>query len=495
MPRLTRRGLLAGLGFGAGAVFLDPFFRAVLADGPIARRFVFIVEGNCIEPLCFLSPDAASAIQDQASAPIAGLRWAYNRYGHSSPITVRTGDLGAASALDHLRSDGERVDLTEKAAVLLGLSSTITGGGHSTHFGALSCSRSTSSKPAGQTIDCWLAEREGVRSTTPFDAVRVGMCSDGGILANFTCAFGVGRSAPVTLDPVLAYTNLFGFIPGSSGATNFTRRSQQLDFGIDDVNAALAAFPGNSRERAKLEAYLDSLLTLRQRQDDLAAIAAAINPDDPTTAFPAPEDPRTNPLHATGDHFDILEAQFENVAAALLGGLTNVAVITSGTGGDFGYVDYRRILQNIPGIPSGISRHDLHHAAGTAANANAYADGVHAVTREHVRLVADLARKLDAVPEGDGTMLDHTVILYMSDNGEQHHSTASEWPCLLLGGGSLGLKTEGQTLVYPSVNHANNRQMSNLFNTIGYLAGETLDDFGMEGVTRITEGPLTELMR
>ncbi|MEL6349782.1 MAG: hypothetical protein AAFV53_42155 [Myxococcota bacterium] len=206
------------------------------------------------------------------------------------------------------------------------------------------------------------------------------------------------------------------------------------------------------------------------------------------------EDPRTNPLYATGDHFDILEAQFENVTAALLGGLTNVAVITSGTGGDFGYVDYRRVLQNISGVPSGTTRHDLHHAAGTGT-ANAYADGVHAVTREHVRLVADLARKLDAVPEGDGTMLDHTVILYLSDNGEQHHSTASEWPCLLLGGGSLGLKTEGRTVVFPGVNHANNRQMSNLFNTIGYLAGEPLDNFGMEGVTRIAEGPLSALMR
>lgn len=492
MPRLTRRGLLAGFGFGAGAMMFDPFFRRAFAGGPDARRFVFVVEGNGLEPVNFITPDALAAIDASASQSIAALRWGYRYYGHTSPIELPGDDLGAAISLDPLRATDSRADLTEKAAVVLGLSSTITNGGHSTYFGALSSTRSTSSKPAGQTIDAWLAEQPGVRAATPFDAVRVGMCSDGAILANATCAFAADRSAPVTLDPTLVYQNLFGFIPGSSGAISFARRSMQLDFAIDDVQLALKAFPGNSRERAKLEAYLESLEIVRQRQDDLSAIAAGIDPKDPKTLFPSPEDPTTNALYGTGDHLDILEAQFENVAAALLGGLTNVAVITSGTGGDFPYVDYSRVLGDFSDITDGIGRHDLHHASGSAQNS--YADAIHAVSREHVRLIAELAWKLDAVAEGDGTMLDNTVIVYLSDNGEQHHSTASEWPCLLLGGSNLGLRTDGRSVVYPGVGQANNRQLSNLFNTLGYAAGEALDDFGGEGHTRIALGPLDELM-
>jgi len=488
---ITRRRLLAGLGLGAGASFLSPLFRQAMAYGVPARRFVFVVEGNCIEPACMMSAETVAAIDAQATASIIGQRWAYRDYGHSSPIEVAAGEMGTATALDPLLDDGSGVDLTERSAVVLGLSSTITGGGHSTHFGALSSSRSRASRPAGQTIDAWLASQADVTADTPFDAVRVGVDSSGAILGNSTCAFDVAQSAPVTLDPDLAYRNLFGFLPGSSGEADFQRRTDLLDFALDDVNASLAAFPGNSRERAKLEQYLASLEAIRDRQDDLAAIADAIDPYDPSTAFPAPEDPETNPLYATGDHMDVLEAQFENVQAALLGGLTNVAVITSGTGGGFGYMNYARILQDFGGIDDGLGRHDLHH--GSAGNPE-YVDAIHAVSREHVRLVANLARALDAVPEGNGTMLDHTAIIYLSDNGEQHHSTASEWPVLLVGGGELGLRTDGRTVVFPGVDDSNNRQLSNLFNTLGYAAGGVLDDFGEEGQTRITEGPLSELL-
>ena len=40
----------------------------------------------------------------------------------------------------------------------------------------------------------------------------------------------------------------------------------------------------------------------------------------------------------------------------------------------------------------------------------------------------------------------------------------------------------------------NNRQLSNLYNTLGYAAGTVLDDFGEEGETRIATGPLAELL-
>ncbi|MEZ4320458.1 MAG: DUF1552 domain-containing protein [Myxococcota bacterium] len=488
---LTRRRLLAGLGFGAGAALLNPFFRQAFANGPTPCRFVIVVEGNCIEPVALMSTSARAAIDAASTGSTAGRRWMYDRYGHASPLLVPAGDLGTAPALDPLLPGSTGVDLTNRSAVLLGLSNTITGGGHSTHFGALSCSRSRPSRAAGQTIDAWLAAQPGIRQQTPFDAVRVGVDSSGGKLANVTCAFEAAKSAPVTLDPVLAYNNLFGFIPGSSGESSFSKRTDLLDFARDDVNAALATFSGNSRERAKLEQYLASIDAIRQRQIDLAAIAAQIDPLDPTTAFPAPEDPSTNPLYGTGSHFDVLEAQFQNVTAALLGGLTNVAVITSGTGDSgFGRMVYGPVLQG-HGIDPNLERHDLHHLS---SGNQPYIDAIHAVSREHVRMIADLARALDAVPEGNGTMLDHTAILYLPDNGEQHHSTASEWPVLLVGGAGMGLRTDGRTVVFPGVNDStNNRQLSNLFNSLGYAGGVPLDTFGEEGETRIAQGPLSEV--
>jgi len=105
-----------------------------------------------------------------------------------------------------------------------------------------------------------------------------------------------------------------------------------------------------------------------------------------------------------------------------------------------------------------------------------------------------LARNLKAVSEGEGTMLDNTAIVFMSDNGEQHHSTASEWPMLLLGGSAMGLQTGGRTLFYPGLGQGSHRQVSNFFNTLGHAAGASLNDFGSEGPTRVAEGPLSELM-
>ena len=57
----------------------------------------------------------------------------------------------------------------------------------------------------------------------------------------------------------------------------------------------------------------------------------------------------------------------------------------------------------------------------------------------HMENVAKMAAKLQAVPEGDGTMLDNTVIVYLSDHGEKHHSNCYEWPMVALGniGGKL----------------------------------------------------------
>jgi hypothetical protein len=51
----------------------------------------------------------------------------------------------------------------------------------------------------------------------------------------------------------------------------------------------------------------------------------------------------------------------------------------------------------------------------------------------------------------------------------------------------------GQTLVYPGCGNYHGRQLSNLFNTLGFAAGEELTDFGNEGITRIAEGELGEI--
>ena len=120
------------------------------------------------------------------------------------------------------------------------------------------------------------------------------------------------------------------------------------------------------------------------------------------------------------------------------------------------------------------------------------------MTRQQIDAIAAAALDLMNTPDpaGTGSMLDNTVIVFIGDNGEQHHSTASEFPVVLIGGKNLGLKTGGRTIVYPGVDTggAGHRQVSNLWNTLGHLAGDPLDTFGQEGPYRVAPGPLGELM-
>jgi hypothetical protein len=206
----------------------------------------------------------------------------------------------------------------------------------------------------------------------------------------------------------------------------------------------------------------------------------------PTVRPLLPVAPSMNPLLAgsgTPDSLKWLEAQFQIATASLLGGLTNTVVLASGSSG----FDVR-----YDAIIPGVGRHDLQHGIDNPANWTA----IKAVTRRHVELITQLARTLEATPEvgASGTMLDHTAILFLSDNGEQHHATAVEWPMLLIGGNALGLKTDGRTVVFPRDGAMNNRQVSNVFNTLGHAFGDaSMNTFGLEGPTRIAAGPLSEL--
>ena len=63
------------------------------------------------------------------------------------------------------------------------------------------------------------------------------------------------------------------------------------------------------------------------------------------------------------------------------------------------------------------------------------------IRRRCLEQLAKFIRRLEAVPEGDGTMMDNTLIVYLSDSAEGHHPVCHEWPFILIGdlGGRLKL--------------------------------------------------------
>ena len=99
----------------------------------------------------------------------------------------------------------------------------------------------------------------------------------------------------------------------------------------------------------------------------------------------------------------------------------------------------------------------------------------------HLDLIGGLARKLDAVPEGDGTMLDNTVIVFFAEYGDRHHPSFFTWPMVTLGSWGGTLKT-GRYLQYPNHGAAGHATLGNFYTTLLHAAGMPQKGFGNRDV-------------
>jgi hypothetical protein len=89
-----------------------------------------------------------------------------------------------------------------------------------------------------------------------------------------------------------------------------------------------------------------------------------------------------------------------------------------------------------------------------------------------VQTFAYFLEKLKATPDGDGNLLDHSLILYGSGLGDANVHTHHELPTAMLGGGSGQLKG-GQHLKY-----AKDTPLNNLLVSMLHKGGVRTDNFG-----------------
>ena len=113
-----------------------------------------------------------------------------------------------------------------------------------------------------------------------------------------------------------------------------------------------------------------------------------------------------------------------------------------------------------------------HHAASH----NNQSDGYERISRFHLSQLAYLAAKLDTMPEGDGTVLDHSCLMFLSNMwiGRKHDNTRLP---LVLAGGLGGTLQTGRTLDYLQAGD-DNRKLCSLYLSIMDRMGVKLDRFG-----------------
>jgi hypothetical protein len=115
---------------------------------------------------------------------------------------------------------------------------------------------------------------------------------------------------------------------------------------------------------------------------------------------------------------------------------------------------------------------DQHHTVSHHRNDPDYIARKAKIDTYHVTLLGHLLEKLQSTPDGDGTLLDHSMIVYGGGigNGNLHEHT--NLPCLVAGGGG-GRLTGGRHLAYPD-----DTPMANLLLSVLDKAGVRAEELG-----------------
>jgi hypothetical protein len=458
---VDRRDALKSLGLSAGATFLTPILSRIEAQAagkPItAKRFVFVVESNGVRPEQLAPSGVTRKPREQRELN-----------GPAEFIDVPLKDKELPFSLEPVKAWKDRISIVQ------GLSGRVCGGGHSNNFGALGCfaTRGESKNILGETIDGALAKANP--GIFPHIGLGISKRVENNVIYNVS-AWAPNKGLPTMCKPDQAYAALFGIAADGTAKQEFAAKNNLLDFLKDDVKKAEASVAGSEKEQ--FGAYLESFETLRDRQSKLNEIKHTLREKGPVVSD----------KYKSAVETDRLDAQFDIGAAALVCGLTNVLTLSSAAGIQDFDITFK-------GLGLNIDKHSIGHGKGYEGKT--WADLYAIIRRYHFDLIAGLMKKLEKVPEGNGTMLDNTVIVYLSDGAEGHHSRCWEWPMVVIGDMGGKLKT-GRYVDYPGYGHKGHRTTANMYLTLLHLAGAKRDTFGTPdpNLKDIDQtGPLSELL-
>jgi Protein of unknown function (DUF1552) len=230
------------------------------------------------------------------------------------------------------------------------------------------------------------------------------------------------RPLPMEINPQTLFERMFG--DGSSPELRKVRRERQASI-LDSVNGSLRALMTEvpHGDQMRLEQYADDVREVERR----LSIAARASTDAPNMSMPygVPE--------SFNEH---IQVQWDLLALAFQTDITRVASML-----------YARDLTSrvYPESGTNSSFHGISHHAEDPGQIALLA----MINRYHVNMLAYLVQKLDSIKEGDGTLLDHSLLLFGSNMGNSNQHLHYDTPAVLVGGASGRLKGD-RHLAYAS---------------------------------------------
>ena len=262
---------------------------------------------------------------------------------------------------------------------------------------------------------------------------------------------------PVEVYPSLAFDNLF--------ENRGSLRNMSILDRVKDRAEALGRQIGSS-DKTKLDEYLTSVREVEKRVDGMRKVKEKADDQAKLSNRPAftMERPADGLPEDLRDHARLM---CDIIAIAFQTDRTRVASLLLARDLSAMYYPFLDVKEG-------------HHAASHANNTDAY----ERIAHFHLSQLAYLAGKLDSMPEGNGTVLDNSCLMWLSNLwiGRLHDNR--RLPVVLAGGLGGTLKT-GRTLNYLDAGD-DNRKMCSLYLSIMDRMGVKLEHFGDAG-TRLAD--------
>jgi len=430
---LSRRHLLRGLGAALALPVLDSMVPALsalagTAAAPIKRLGVFYVPNGMSMPYWFPKTEGPLTAMPPTLKSLEAFRDRVLLCGGLADEPANRVRGGG----DHARSAG---------TFLTGVPFKLTSGADV--FGSISMDQIAAKEFAKETQ---LGSLElGIESNA-----MLGSC-DGGASCAYTNTIAWSNETtplPIENDPRAVFERLFGTSGSTDRGARLARIQQDRSI-LDFVNEQISGLQRQigPTDKIRVTEYLDSVRDVERR----IQMAEQQN----SRELPVVE----QPIGIPSDYAEHARLMMDMLALAYQTDLTRISTFM--------------LAKEVSGrsYPE-IGVADSHHPVSHHQDEPAKLERLHKINEYHFRQFAYLVDKLSKLPEGDGTMLDHTLFLYgtgISDSNTHFHD---DLPIALVGGKAAGIRG-GRYIRYPK-----GTPLTNLHVTILGNMGVAVDKIG-----------------
>ncbi|MEO1268108.1 MAG: DUF1552 domain-containing protein [Myxococcota bacterium] len=382
---MRRRTFLKGLGLGLGATLLSP----------LVERLVGVAMGNTMNRLNFV------VLTD-------GNGWTHQSGGSRNSPTLDPYNFRSETDWELPEVLAPLAPWSQKVTICRPLRNTADTDLHGNGWGTLSGARGDKQSPGGRSIDRCVALDTGIDDAFP--SIALGVATRSGRRAPCVSADGPRRPFPAIAHPQTAHATLFG--TGDNALDDLARRRSLLDGVMEDIRRTQRALA--APERVRLEQILDSYRAIEQQLSSRSALLEG----QPLPEAPSEEVNDTLNAATVRGHIGVM-------ANALTFGLTHVAHLSllgfNAHNVGWGFLGY-----------GGDAHENVAHVSGSY-NRDRSTEAYTAQIQFKAGELAHLYGLLDAIPNGDRTLAEDTVFLWVNSGGGKHHDGAAWHPLVLMG--------------------------------------------------------------